>query len=172
MYRVLACCLVLATAGAAGAHFVFIVPDKGGSSAKVVFSDDLSADENVPVTKIAATKLTLRSGDDKPEALTWKKGDHQYDLKVPGKGVRVVQGTTEFGVLTKGKETFLLYYHPRAVIGAPKEMKADTELPIEIIPVFDGGKLRLMVASKGKAVADAEGNVLLPGGKKKKATTD
>jgi uncharacterized GH25 family protein len=174
MHRALACCLmVFAMASTAGAHFVFIVPDKDGTSARVVFSDDLSPDENVPIKNIASTKLTLRSGDDKPTALDWKKGENYYDLKLSGKGVRVVQGTTEYGVLTKGKETFLLRYHPRAVVGTPKEtMKPDAELPIEIIPVFESGKLRLLVAAKGKAVADAEVNVMLPDGKKKKVTTD
>jgi uncharacterized GH25 family protein len=176
MHRTLACLLALALTTTAGAHFVFVVPDKDGSSAKVVFSDDLSPDENVPVTKIAATKLTLRSGDSKPAALDWKKGDHCYDLKLSGKGFRVIQGTTEYGVLTKGKdkkETFLLRYHPRAVVGVPAEpMKPDSELPVEIIPVFEKGKLRLLVAAKGKAVADAEVNVILPDNNKKKAKTD
>ena len=179
MYRILACCLILlALAGTAGAHFVFIVPDEGGSTARVVFSDDLSPDEAVPVSKIASTKLTLRSGERKPTALDWKKAEHHYDVKLPGKGTRVVQGKTEYGVLTKGKdkkETFLLYYHPRAVIGTPKEaMKPDADLPVEIVPVFADGKLRLLVAAAGKPLADAEVTVMLPGDKKqsKKVTTD
>src|SRR5436190_14768717 len=123
MRRAIACCLLtlLTMATTASAHFVFIVPDKDGSAAKVVFSDDLSPDENVPITKIAATKLTLRAGDDKPAELKWKKGDNQYDVELPGKGFRVVQGTTDYGVISKGKETFLLRYHPRAVIGTPKD---------------------------------------------------
>lgn len=174
MYRTLACCLlVFAMASTAGAHFVFIVPDKDGSTAKVIFSDDLSPDENVPIKNIASTKLTVRSGDDKPTALELKTAEHHLELKVPGKGVRVVQGTTTYGVFTKGKETFLLHYHPRAVLGTPKEtMKPDAELPIEIIPVVESGKLRLMVAAKGKAVADAEVSVMSPDGKRKKVTTD
>src|SRR3954453_19851468 len=69
MHRTLACLLALALGTTAGAHFVFIVPDKDGSAARVVFSDDLSPDENVPVSKIAGTKLTLRAGDGKPAAL-------------------------------------------------------------------------------------------------------
>jgi uncharacterized GH25 family protein len=176
MHRMLACLVALALCTTAGAHFVFIVPDKDGSSARVVFSDDLGPDENVPVSKIAATKLTLRAGDGKPAALDWKKGDHCYDLKLSGKGFRVIQGTTEYGVLTKGKdkkETFLLRYHPRAVVGVPAEpMKPDAGLPVEIIPVFQKGKLRLLVAAKGKPLADAEVNVILPDNKKQKAKTD
>jgi uncharacterized GH25 family protein len=176
MRRLLACLVALALSTTAGAHFVFIVPEKDGSSAKVVFSDDLSPDENVPVTKIASTKLTLRAGDTKPASVNWKKGEHCYELKLSGKGFRVIQGTTEYGVLTKGKdkkETFLLRYHPRAVVGVPAEpMKPNAELPVEIIPVFEKGKLRLLVAAKGKPVADAEVNVILPDKNKKKATTD
>ena len=177
MLRFVSWCLAgLARAASARAHFAFVVPDKEGATAIVIFSDDLSPDENVPVTKIAGTKLTLRAADTKPAALDWKKGEHCYELKLSGKGFRVIQGTTEYGVLTKGKdkkETFLLRYHPRAVVGVPAEpMKPDAELPVEIIPVFEKGKLRLLVAAKGKPVADAEVNVILPDNKKQKVKTD
>lgn len=103
----------------------------------------------------------------------WKKGENCYDVKLTGKGVRVIQGTTDYGVSTKSKDNpYLLRYHPRAVVGAPKEMKPDAALVVEIIPILDAGNLRLLVAAKGKAVADAEVNVMLPGGKKQKTKTD
>ena len=45
-------------AASAHAHFVFVVPQKDGTSVQVVFSDDLNADENVSIDKIASLKLT------------------------------------------------------------------------------------------------------------------
>lgn len=165
--------LVLGLAGLAQAHFVFVVPDKDGNSAKVVFSDSLDADENVPISKIFATKLYVRAGDGKPAKLDWKEGKHALETSLAGKGFRVVQGTTDYGVLTKGKDTFALRYHPRAVIGRPTEaMKPDEALPVEILPVFADGKLKFLVAAKGKAVADAEVTVMPPEGKSVKAKTD
>ena len=175
MTRLFVCCLLALTlAASAGAHFVFVVPDKDGSSAKVVFSDSLEPDENVPITKISATKLTVRSADGKPEALSWKKGEHSLDLKLPGKGVRVVQGTTTYGIFAREKDNpSLLRYHPRAVVGTPVEaMKPDEKLPVELIPVFADGKVRFLAAGKGKPLADAEVVVLLPGSKSQKAKTD
>jgi uncharacterized GH25 family protein len=175
MVRLCVCCLLgLGLATSAGAHFVFVVPDKDGSTARVVFSDSLEPDENVPISKIAATKLTLRSADGKPEALTWKKGEHSLDLKLPGKGVRVVQGTTDYGISTREKDNpYLLRYHPRAIVGTPTEaIKPDEKQPVELIPVFADGKVRFLAAARGKPLANAEVNVLIPGSKSQKAKTD
>src|SRR4051794_27987573 len=124
MHRTLACCLmVLALAGTAGAHFVFIVPDKDGSAVKFVFSDTLAADEAVAMPKIESKKMMVDLKDTCVDLEKLQKGEHCYDARVPGKGYRVVHGTVEYGVLTRGKEkkeTFLVVYHPRAVIGKPK----------------------------------------------------
>src|SRR5262249_15906359 len=49
--------LVLATS--ASAHFVFIVHDLIGEY-RVIFSDTLKPDENVPIEKVATTKAFLR----------------------------------------------------------------------------------------------------------------
>lgn len=173
---VLTCCLAsLALAAAADAHFVFIVPDRDGKTAKVVFSENLTPDENVAIGKIAATKLSLHAGGGKPAALDWTKGEHAYTLKVPGEGPRVVQGTTDFGVMQKKADRpYLLRYHPRAVLGSPKAgaLKPNPDLAVEVLPVTDGGKVRFLVASKGKPLADTEVNVLLPTDRKKKVKTD
>src|SRR5437660_2766600 len=111
---------LLATAAAQG-HFTFIVPEPGGATAKVIFSDDLKPDTAVNVEKIADTKLTVRdaSGKETPVALT--KGDGCYVATIPGTGDRIVRGTTEYGVLQKGDgKPFRLVYHPRALIGSPQ----------------------------------------------------
>ena len=63
MKRMLGSVLVgLLAVGAVRAHFPFILPDPGGSSAKVVFSDDLTPDPKVDLGQLATAKFTLRDG--------------------------------------------------------------------------------------------------------------
>jgi hypothetical protein len=115
----------------AQAHFPFILPDSPGTSAKVVFSDELSPDPNVNVDKIANTKLLLRDSKGKESALEWKKEDGCYAVTLPGSGPRVVYGTTDYGVLQKGDaKPFKLVYYPKAVVGSasPREATVGEQL--------------------------------------------
>jgi uncharacterized GH25 family protein len=157
------------------AHFPFIVPESDGTSAKVVFSDDLNPDMNVNIEKIASTKLTLRDRGGKESALEWKKGDGFYAVNVPGTGTRIVYGVTDYGVLQKGDtKPFKLAYYPKAVVGAAigKESTVGEKLPLEIVAFRELGKVKFQVLAAGKPVADAEVTVLLPGSGKKAAKTD
>ena len=165
--------LLFTLSATATAHFVFIVPESGGK-ARVVFSDSLQPDENVPIAKISATKLRLRNADGKSSSLAWTKGDHALKVEVPGTGSRVVYGVTDYGVIQKGKaKPFLLQYHPKAIVGAiPKDGgKLGDAVPVEIVPVVSAGKVVFEVLARGKPVADAEVNVILKSGNKK-LTTD
>jgi uncharacterized GH25 family protein len=156
------------------AHFPFIVPDGEGTSAKVVFSDDLNPDMNVNIEKIANTKLTLRERG-KESALEWKKGDGFYAVNVPGTGTRIVYGVTDYGVLQKGDtKPFMLAYYPKAVVGTAtgKEATVGEKLPLEIVAFRELAKVKFQVLAAGKPVADAEVTVLLPGSGKKAVKTD
>lgn len=161
-------------ATAAGGHFVFVIPAADGAKAQVVFSDELAPDKNVPITKIASTKLHARGADKKATALTLQKGENAYDVKLPGSGTRIVYGMTDYGVLQKGKEKpYLLRYHPKAIVGAvPADGGAMAEAALEIVPSVNGGKVSFRVMAKGKPVADAEVNVMLPKGENKKLKAD
>ncbi len=46
---------------AAYAHFVFVIPDKGGAKASVVFSDALEPDPDVDIAKITAIVRTRKA---------------------------------------------------------------------------------------------------------------
>src|SRR5262245_23274501 len=96
-------------------HFIWISPAEK-NTVQVVFSDDAQPDEAVPVTKIAKTKLFLRTvADEKPLPMTLKK-DH-YSASVPANEVCTVGGVCEYGVLDKGDGPFLLTYTARATTG-------------------------------------------------------
>jgi uncharacterized GH25 family protein len=174
MYRMIGAVVVGLFAGAvARAHFPFIVANDKGDGARVVFSDTLEPDPAVNVEKIGSTKLTLRDGAGKESAVEWKKEDGFYAVNVPGRGDRVVYGTTDYGVLQKGDaKPFKLAYYPKAAIGAAITKPIGEKLPLEVVAEGKAGALRFQVLAAGKPLANSEVTVMLPGGAKKTATTD
>ena len=170
---VMAAFFALAAAAAAQAHFPYIVPQGDGAAAKVVFSDTLDADANVNIEKIANTKLTLRNAAGKESPLEWSKGDACYLVNVPGTGVHVVYGTTDYGVLQKGEgKPFRLMYYPKAVVGGPSAAAVGAKQPLEVLADGGSAKPRFQVVAAGKPVSDAEVTVLLPGAGKQAVRTD
>lgn len=168
---VLTFAIVLALAATASAHFPFLVPD-GPDKGKAVFSDSLKPDSaGVPVDKITATKLAVVENG-KAAELTWThdKTSNCYTFAVPGSGSRIVVGTTDYGVLQRGDaKPFHLRYYAKAIFGdVPAEEKATAGslVPLELIPIVDGGKLRFKVVAGGKAMAKVEVTVLIPGEEK------
>jgi uncharacterized GH25 family protein len=166
--------IVLAAASFSRAHFPFIVPDEKGANAKVVFSDTLEPDTNVNIEKIANTKLTLRDAGGKESPADWKKGDGFYSLAIPGAGTRVVYGVTDYGVLQKGDaKPFKLSYYPKAVVGAATAKEAVIgKVPLEVVAVGSGSKVKFQVLASGKPLPDSEVTVILPDGAKKSSTTN
>lgn len=174
MYKMCGAALVLlAAVSVARAHFPFIVLDDKGETAKVVFSDTLEPDTNVNIEKLANTKLMVRDGGGKESTVEWKKGDGFYSLAVPG-GTRVVYGVTDYGVLQKGDtKPFKLTYYPKAVIGTATAKEATIgKLPLEVVAIGSGTKVKFQVIAAGKPLADAEVTVILPDGAKKFSTTN
>jgi hypothetical protein len=163
----------LLTVGVASAHFPFILPDPSGTSAKVVFSDDLTPDPKVDLAQLATAKFTLRDGSGKESPLELKKGEGFYDVAVPGFGPRVVYGVADSGVKQKGDDKpFRLVYYPKAVIGAADAKAVGGPLRAEIVSAAEPGKVRFQVLGDGKPVAEAEGAVIVPGVGKKTFKAD
>jgi hypothetical protein len=173
LIAILATCVLTATASA---HFPFLVPD-GPSKGKAVFSDTLKPDNvGVPVDKIAGAKLVVLDNG-KATDLTWvlDQKANCYNFEVPGSGSRIVVGTVDYGVLQRGDiKPFRLRYYPKAIFGeipAEKMATAGDRVPLEIVPVVDGGKLRFKAVAGGKPLAKAEVTVLVPGEEKSKVVT-
>jgi len=174
MPRLLSAAVVVAlAAGPASAHFPFLVPD-GPNKGKAVFSDNLKPDPQVPVDRLANTKLVVVA-DGKATDLAWTldKTANCYTFEVPGSGTRIVVGTTDYGVLQRGdSKPFLLHYYPKAVFGdLPAADKAGDRVPLELVPTVHAGKLRFQALAAGKPLAKAEVNVLAPGEAKTKIMT-
>jgi uncharacterized GH25 family protein len=172
MPRVIAIAVLLAITTAAAAHFPFLVPD-GPTKGKAVFSDTLKPDKDVPVERIANTKLVVLA-DGKATDLVWMhdKATNCFTFEVPGSGSRIVVGTTEYGIFQRGdSKPFLLHYYPKAIFGdlpAEKQATAGDRVPLELVPVVAGGKLRIKALAAGRPLAKADVSVLIPGETKSK----
>jgi hypothetical protein len=157
----------------ASAHFPYLVPD-GPSKGKAVFSDSLKPDTaGVAVDRLAAAKLAVIDGG-KATDLSWTldKTSNCYTFEVPGSGPRLVVGTLDYGVLQRGEgKPFFLRYYPKAVFGdipSAEKATAGDRVPLELVPVVDGSKLRFKALAGGKPMVKAEVTVLVPGEDKSK----
>ncbi|MGB7160531.1 MAG: kelch repeat-containing protein [Tepidisphaeraceae bacterium] len=167
--------LLLAAAHHASAHFVFVVPDPNGSTAKVYFSEDLKPDEDVDVELLRNAKLTLSGAGRHGAPLELTKSGSAFVTPLPGSGLRVVTGVLDLGVMQRGKsKPHVLIYHPRTVIGDPFNAHAAPhgDAIVEIAPQRDGEQLRFQVLVDGKPKPDAEVTVIHPGGTEQVTKTD
>jgi uncharacterized GH25 family protein len=154
------------------AHFVYVIPAKDGKTVTVVFSDSLDPDEGVPIEKIASLKLTCLSNGQET-AVACKTGKHELTATV-APDTKVAFGTVTYGLMTRGEKPNLLIYHPKAVLGdlSEKEATIGAKPPLEVVPVTADGKTKFRLLAVGKPVADAEGSLLMPDGKKEKLKTN
>jgi hypothetical protein len=154
MKRLFASLIVLAFGTAtAQAHFIWIVPDKQGNSAQVVFSDSPSPDNPKLLEKIAKTQLHIRHGDKTEAPLKWIKGKDALEVALPGKGPRTVGGVCVYGVVAKGESgPFMLNYYAKAHVLGSLPSTAWDRLPLEIVQA-EG---KFLVLWQGKPLAGAE----------------
>ena len=169
-------CSLLVFAAIAHAHFVFVVPEPGGASAKLFLSETLQPDSKVGVAMVSGTKLALRESTGRDVRLEITTGPNSYLVALPGSGTRLIHGLTDLGFAENhaGAKPFLLLYHPKTIVGDAFETSATLggEIPIEIVPVGKPGSLRLTLLVRGKPQPNAEMMVILPDGSQKKMKTD
>ncbi|QVL31759.1 DUF4198 domain-containing protein [Telmatocola sphagniphila] len=174
MKRIICSMLLFACmAFVAEAHFVYIVPDKDGTSAQIILSETLEADEDVGIAKLANMKLIFIDATGKEVSLKHETGKHALTVKVPSRGV--IFGSVDYGVMAKGEGTpYLLRYHAKAILvdAQAKIATLGEKQALEICVVGEPGKNRFQVFSSGKPVAEAEVTVLKPDGNKEKLKTD
>src|SRR5262245_17000961 len=93
--------LLVALVPVAQGHFIWIVPEKDGAMAKVIFSDSLEPDAPALLDKIAKTDVYVGAGE-KMTAVKWIKGKDAYVVTVAGKE-KFVAAMCQYGVIEKGK---------------------------------------------------------------------
>lgn len=161
--------------GAAQAHFVLLVPEAGGNTAKMVMSDDFEPDANVPVKKLEGSKIWTRNASkSEPAKLELAKSNDHFVVQSAVEGAGVWWGDAQWGVFQRGEgPSRLLIYHPKALVGeaalAAPPVGADAVL--EIVPVKADKGWRFKILAKGKPVEGSEVAVHGEGHESKKANT-
>jgi uncharacterized GH25 family protein len=176
MIRIILAATVLALAAVtANAHFVFVVPTKDAKGVTVVFSEDTEPDDAVDIGKVAGLTLTGRFAGGKGAAVECKAGKHSLTAELAQGDPQCVYGTVTYGLMSrKDAKPALLVYHPKAVFAGcdPKLAVVGEKAALKVVPTTEVGKTRFQLLAQGKPVAEAEGSVLLPDGKKEKVKTD
>ncbi len=164
--------LLLVVAVPARGHFIWIVPDKNGATAQVVFSEIPEPDDPKYLDKITQTQLYLRDTDGKDTLWSWTKGRDAYKMTVPRKGPRTIGAVCSYGVMAKeGDVPFLLMYHAKACLPEPGQegpkplpTQGWDRLQLEIVQAEGGDLRQFKVIWHAKPLAGAE-VVFLPPGK-------
>lgn len=169
---IIATACLFSVVGRGHGHFVFFVPDNASGTVRAVFSDTLKPDERVAIEKIDNTKLFLIDAAGKELAVKWTadKAGAFYKIELPGSGSRMLGGITDYGILQRGdSKPFWLRYYPKTIVGeipAAEKATLGERVPVEIVPVIAGGKIRFQALTAGKPVANAEISVMVPGEEK------
>lgn len=162
----LAALAVLVGSAFAHAHFVFVYATDDRGEVRLVFGHGAAPDAKTPATRCEKTALTARDADGKDAKLTTEKGDGNfYKAKLAGKPV-VVFGATDTAVSQHGNaDPTLTTYYPKAVLGDPfaKTAEVGKAVPVEVVPVKDGEKVRFKVLAGGKPAEGVEVTVGVPG---------
>ncbi|MBS1874685.1 MAG: hypothetical protein JSU00_15830 [Acidobacteria bacterium] len=171
--HILCALLLFGAATLAQAHFVFVVADGGGKSAKVFISEVLQPDGGVDPGLISGARLWVRDADghETPAAMT--RADDAYRIQWQG-SPRLIHGVADLGLTQRaGGKPHLLLYYPKTILGDPLAGGAAVgeAAPVEIVPVGEAGALRLRLLAHGKPAANAEVTVILPDGAQKKVRT-
>ncbi len=172
LYRI---SLLLAAAAGAQAHFVFVVPDAGGGSAKVFISEDLKPAGEVDLSIISGAKLHLLDAAGHEVALPMVKGAGAYTVALSGSGTRVIHGVVDLGFSqSRGPKPYLLMYYPKSILGNAFDGKSilPDQTPVQIVPLGKPGALKLQLLVRGKPEPNSEITVILPDNTQKKLKTD
>ena len=173
-YKTLLCGLTAVIA--AHAHFTFIIPFPGGEAAEMILGETLSGQDTVNPALAAGARLQIRDAQGKVSELKLDQDGHRFVMQLPGRGQRVVYGNANLGVAQRGADAkpHLLLYYPKAILGSAFEQTATVggDQVVELVPVGEPGRVKLLLLAHGKPQPDAEITVILPDGKSRKEKTD
>jgi hypothetical protein len=149
------------------AHFIWLLPQREGGG-RLVFSDEPAPDDENLLKKVSHTKVFAVSADGKTTEVEFTQQKNALELKLEGKGARVLGAVYRYGVLRRGEsEPFLLNYYAKTWLGGldPRALEvAAKRLDLDIVPEEDFRSARVLW--KGKPLPNAE-VVLLPRGHKR-----
>lgn len=155
---------LLVAAPPASAHFLWVVPDLGGHTARVMISETLAADHRVDIAIASGAELVWRDTAGTETRLALERTGDVLTLPLNGPA-GIVRGHADLGVRPSGERAYRLHYYPKTIVGRPFDVAIGTGAPpIEIVPVGRSGALRLRVLVGGRPASGVDVNVLLPDG--------
>ncbi len=171
---VLALGLAVGTASASHAHFIFVVPEKDGTTARVILSETLEVDDGVDAGLVDRVSLVTRDGAGGEGSLELVRDGEARLIRLPKETKGAVHGTLTHGVMKHGPKPFLVVYHPKACLGYPfgSAGRIGPKAPAELVPAGHPGAARFQLLAAGKPVADATVTMLLPDGDVEEVKTD
>jgi hypothetical protein len=170
----LALAIALASPMVGHAHFIFVVPEKDGTEARVILSETLDLDEDVDPGLVDRVMLVTRDGAGSEGKLELVRDGEARLIRLPEKMLGAVHGTLTHGVMKHGPKPFLVVYHPKACFGYPfgSAARIGKESPAELVPAGHPGAARFQLLAAGKPVADATVTMILPDGDVEEVKTD
>lgn len=157
---------------AASAHFLWLETEPDDKPAKVNlwFSETYAPGEAKLLDKVAQTKAWLSTANGEIKTLSLQKqgsGDTgSWSSALEAEAPCSVDAVCDYGVVTRGGETFLLQYAARRlVVQRPGQLDqlSDSKPPmLEVQPQMNGKSLALTVVFNGKPAADAQLLAILP----------
>jgi len=171
--------LVLVTQ--ANAHFVWIAvqPGEGGKQEAHVWLSELAEpDDEKLLEKIVQTKAWSRAANGETKPLKLEKRVEAGGgglVGVLADGNLAASATCDYGVIERRGAIFWLQYQAKYLHSADPAFKAlarDEALTLDVVPGAIGEKQELTVLYQGKPVKGSEVTVLSPSSDEEKATTD
>lgn len=173
---------VLAFVAQAQAHFVWIAiqPGEGGKQEAHVWLSELAEpDDEKLLEKIVQTKAWSRSASGEAAPLKLEKrtdaGSGGLVSALADGNSAAASATCDYGVIERRGAIFWLQYQAKFLNSADPAFKAlarDEALTLDVVPGAVGEKQVLTVLFQGKPVKGSEVTVLSPSSDEEKATTD
>ncbi|MEX2170626.1 MAG: hypothetical protein WD851_15025 [Pirellulales bacterium] len=170
---------VLIVVKSSSAHFPWLVCDESKSPAtvEVYFAEYAEPGQAELVENIKAAKVRPVTSTGLAEALALKVGEDGLIGKLPKSDVpRLLVLEHDYGVITRGEDTFLLRYYaktgPELGSEAWSKVSVSDHLPLDIVPTREGNKVALQVNWQGRPAEGAEVHVAGPNIEEMKVNTD
>lgn len=162
--RYLIAIAVLAPLGAK-AHFPFLhyVSEGGPAKLHVYFGETAEPDDPSLLDRIADSKVSQTSQDSAEQPLQLRKGESSLIADPKDTGPALFSLTKDYGVLTRGDESFHLIYYAKTYTGQDAwRIRMAQATPLEVVPEIRGSQLIFNVRWRGKPLPDAE--IIVQGG--------
>lgn len=166
----LSAALILTAATSARAHFLWLVaePARNPTQAHLYFAERAEADDPDLLDRVRNPQIVLLDRKGRVTKLKSGKAKESIVAKLPGTVAKpsALLLSHQYGVISRGKSTFLLMYYAKHYIGGPRHwrrLNTSKQLALDISPAWSKGRLQLRVTWKQKPVAKAQVKIEGPG---------